>query len=161
MEDKKIEALNALYLDLAKVCMVPTPREVEMNATISSLRKENSLLRKRLEKTPNLFSKRRNLGGHFYPGCEGSDDEFRTSDCEHQCGCWMGQSRSGGPNGVDPFGICPNNPKPPRKDKLRERIEALEKYSQIDPSLSTDEIRQIVGIKEGQKSDYGGDCFGS
>ena len=31
-----------------------------------------------------------------------------TSDCEFGCGCWMGQTRSGGP--INPFGACPKNP---------------------------------------------------
>ena len=57
--------------------------------------------------------KRHNVGGHYYPGCKNPyGDGFFTSDCEHGCGCWMGNSRSGGPDGVSPFGACPNNPTP-------------------------------------------------
>lgn len=41
------------------------------------------------------------VGGHIY-------DEHGTSDCANGCGCWAGPSRSGGPDGVDPFGACPN-----------------------------------------------------
>ena len=33
-----------------------------------------------------------------------------TSDCAHGCGCWMGPFRSGGPDGIDPFGKCPKAP---------------------------------------------------
>lgn len=51
-----------------------------------------------------------NVGGHFYPGCEGKD--FFTSDCAYDCGCWMGGTRSGGPDRVDAFGDCPKNPNP-------------------------------------------------
>jgi hypothetical protein len=40
-------------------------------------------------------------GGHIY-------DEQGTSDCANGCGCWAGPSRSGGPEGVDPLGACPN-----------------------------------------------------
>ena len=40
-------------------------------------------------------------GGHGYT-YEG------TSDCKFGCGCFMGESSSGGP--VDPFGSCPKNP---------------------------------------------------
>lgn len=47
---------------------------------------------------PELF------GPHNYPYYGG------TSDCSHGCGCWSGQSRSGGP--VDPAGPCPKNPIP-------------------------------------------------
>lgn len=54
-------------------------------------------------------AKRANIGSHFYPGCEGDGESFYTSDCEHGCGCWMGSSRSGGHEGVDQFGQCPNN----------------------------------------------------
>lgn len=43
---------------------------------------------------------------HYYP------DEDGTSDCQFGCGCWMGPSRSGGPDGVDPFGHCPAAPAP-------------------------------------------------
>lgn len=50
-----------------------------------------------------------NVGGHHYPGCE-TNDEFFTSDCAYGCGCWMGSSRSGGPDGVNPFGACPARP---------------------------------------------------
>ncbi len=38
------------------------------------------------------------------------DDHDGTSDCKNGCGCWMGPSRSGGPLGIDPGGICPHNP---------------------------------------------------
>lgn len=44
-------------------------------------------------------------GTHYYPGAQGG--QFFTSDCANGCGCWMGSSRSGGPDGVDPFGKCP------------------------------------------------------
>ena len=54
-----------------------------------------------------VLQKDHNVGGHYYPGCATKD--FYTSDCEYGCGCWMGQSRSGGPDGVDPFGPCPGN----------------------------------------------------
>jgi len=60
--------------------------------------------------------KRANVGSHYYPGAEGGAISFYTSDCEHGCGCWCGLSRSGGPDGADPLGVCPNNraaePKP-------------------------------------------------
>ena len=46
------------------------------------------------------------MGGHYYPDPDG------TSDCANGCGCWMEPYRSGGPDGVDPFGKCPNEPKP-------------------------------------------------
>lgn len=57
----------------------------------------------------------------------------RTSDCAFSCGCWMGDSRSGGPVGIDPFGKCPNNPLngkclPERQDYdivVTQRIEEL------------------------------------
>jgi hypothetical protein len=38
------------------------------------------------------------------------DDGTGTSDCAFGCGCWMGPCRSGGPVGLDPKGVCPNNP---------------------------------------------------
>ncbi len=39
-------------------------------------------------------------GGHIY------DDEG-TSNCENNCGAWMGRYNSGAPDGIDPFGECP------------------------------------------------------
>lgn len=39
-----------------------------------------------------------------------SYEEDGTSDCAHGCGGWAGPSRSGGPDGVDPFGECPAHP---------------------------------------------------
>lgn len=48
---------------------------------------------------------RREYGKHKYDAPGG------TSDCKYGCGCWMGSARSGGPVGLDPFGVCPGNPK--------------------------------------------------
>lgn len=48
---------------------------------------------------------------HSYPGI--LDGVFgSTSDCT--CGAWMGSSRSGAPDGIDPFGECPD--RPPREE---------------------------------------------
>lgn len=41
------------------------------------------------------------FGPHIYSRHDG------TSNCKHNCGCWIGPCRSGGPAGVDPFGKCP------------------------------------------------------
>lgn len=50
---------------------------------------------------------------HDYPGAPGYNPkdpgECYTSDCRYGCGCWAGPSRSGGPEGVDPFGECPKH----------------------------------------------------
>jgi hypothetical protein len=51
-----------------------------------------------------------NVGGHFYPGCQGQGFEFFTSDCAYGCGCTMGRSSSSGPIDVDAFGECPKSP---------------------------------------------------
>lgn len=70
---------------------------------------------------------RANVGGHFYPGCIDEKDFF-TSDCEYGCDCWMGSCRSDGPDGVDPFGKCPNNPNPdnePEKTPMEKVFEPL------------------------------------
>lgn len=55
---------------------------------------------------------KRDPNGHRYPGADADErgEAFFTSDCAYGCGCWMGGSRSGGPDGVDPFGACPNAP---------------------------------------------------
>ena len=47
---------------------------------------------------------------HKYPGIDANGGFCFTSDCEYGCGCWTGGTRSGGPEGVDPFGECPNHP---------------------------------------------------
>ena len=52
---------------------------------------------------PNGTKEPREYGAHQY-------DDDGTSDCHYRCGCWTGPCRSGGPQGIDPFGECPNNP---------------------------------------------------
>lgn len=44
-------------------------------------------------------------GGHHY------NEELYQFDCKFRCGCWKGHYQHGGPNNLDPFGRCPNNPK--------------------------------------------------
>lgn len=99
--------IDALFLELAQFVSTRTPREVSLEKQLESLSAENATLRQQLA---DEYEHRANSGGHFYPGCEGGIEDFFTSDCEHGCGCWMGNARSGGPNGVAPFGDCPNNP---------------------------------------------------
>jgi len=53
---------------------------------------------------PHLQPDTIKVGGHVY-------DADGTSDCHNGCGCWMGPYRSGGPEGIDPAGACPNAPK--------------------------------------------------
>lgn len=43
-------------------------------------------------------------GGHDY------GEITHRKDCGFGCGAWMGSSRSGAPEGIDPFGACPKNP---------------------------------------------------
>ncbi|RTL06392.1 hypothetical protein EKK58_05425 [Candidatus Dependentiae bacterium] len=50
------------------------------------------------------------LRPHYYPGVTIDGKLTHTSDCAYGCGAWMGGSRSGGPDGVDPFGECPKAP---------------------------------------------------
>lgn len=61
-----------------------------------------------------------NVGTHFYPGCNHPTRPGGfafTSDCKY-CTCWMGSSRSddSSKRGINPFGLCPGNPK--AKDEL-------------------------------------------
>jgi len=51
---------------------------------------------------PNGHEKKE-YGKHCY-------EEHRGSHCTLGCGCWASDARSGGPLGLDPFGVCPNNP---------------------------------------------------
>ena len=48
-----------------------------------------------------------------------------TSNCAHGCGCWAGPARSGGPVGVDPFGLCPNHHLDELKQTEKENYEDL------------------------------------
>jgi hypothetical protein len=58
----------------------------------------------------NDSNRNKKYGRHKY-GRDGG-----TSDCQHGCGCWMGDTSSGAKLlGIDPFGECPNNP----KDKIK------------------------------------------
>jgi hypothetical protein len=59
-------------------------------------------------------------GPHKYPGVSAKGEFMFTSDCANGCGCWMGGYRSGGPDGVNPFGECPKAPltEPPQPDEL-------------------------------------------
>lgn len=81
---------------------------------VEEARKQLAIVSERLkslheEKANETFLHPRNLGSHFYPGI--FDGILRnTSDCKY-CKCWMGGYRSGGPDGVDPAGECPGNPK--------------------------------------------------
>ncbi len=81
---------------------------------VEEARKHLAIVNERLkslheEKANETFLHPRNLGSHYYPGiADGS--LVTTSDCKY-CKCWMGGFRSGGPDGVDPSGECPGNPK--------------------------------------------------
>jgi hypothetical protein len=51
---------------------------------------------------------------HDYPGDPAKNaGESWTSNCLYGCRCWAGGSRSGGPDGLDPFGECPKHPDRP------------------------------------------------
>lgn len=87
-----------------------------------------------------------NFGGHHYPGCDVADIDTFTSDCAYGCGCWMGAFRSGGPDGVDPRGACPNLPSEFRGDGVP--VPNL----QIAPDLSAESAgelaHEILGMLE-------------
>ena len=65
---------------------------------------ENGIAYKAKTVNPKKFN------GHAY---DNGGFEQGIRDCS--CGCYMGGFSSGGP--VDPFGACPNNPKPKSKGK--------------------------------------------
>lgn len=88
------------------------------------------------EKTDEMYLHPRNIGSHSYPGIIAPNRFLNTSDCKY-CKCWMGHSRSGGPEGVDPFGACPGNP------KLRDAYEVLKlKQGTVDAKVA--ELRNFV-----------------
>lgn len=92
-----------------------------------------------------MAKKRKYYGSHDYPGCR-DENNFYTSDCAHGCDCWMGGSRSGGPDGVDPFGRCPKHEI--SADTFVEELEQqIESQKQIIKNLHKElsNIRQSVG----------------
>lgn len=122
------EALFAL----AKRIDEAIEKAVSQVPEVSKARLEVTLMKRRLsemqdEKADEMFLHPRNIGSHFYPGIVNGDFK-QTTDCNY-CNCWMGGSRSGGPEGVDPFGACPGNP------KLRDAYELLKS------KLSTAEVK--------------------
>ncbi len=58
-------------------------------------------------------------GPHEYPEADA------TFDCKYGCGCWAGPARSGGPAGIDPFGLCPNNPIDGQRQKENDDYEDI------------------------------------
>ncbi len=79
------------------------PKEKRSKEARARLRIINYLEEKTANTTPTGFE-RKEYGPHKYAGHDG------TLNCQHECGCWMGPSRSGGPIGLDPDGKCPGNP---------------------------------------------------
>ncbi len=51
------------------------------------------------------------VGTHDYPDCR-DPKNFFTSYCAYGCGARMSAFNSDAPDGIDPFGDCPNAPKP-------------------------------------------------
>lgn len=109
--EKLLGGLNApILMDAAKV--------------IQRLRERTGEIEAVSEKLANAtYLNRRNCGGHYYPGASPVGEMF-TSNCDY-CKCWMGTSRSGGPEGIDQFGDCPGNP------KLRDAYKLLKDRSDV------------------------------
>lgn len=80
-------------------------------------------------------------GAHDYPGI--TDEKFeRTIDCAFGCGCWMGSTRSGSPEGVDPFGECPKH------------LVSAEEYVEILRQRIKDQKKAMLAISEGRTKWY-------
>lgn len=77
-------------------------------------------------------------GGHNY----GRDDSS-TNDCLLGCGAWMGGCRSGAPDGIDPFGKCPNNPK---NKKEKGDVKVLTAKSLIGKKLDEFTIQEYTEV---------------
>ena len=112
--DAADELMLALYNDTKRTEKLMggsnAPILLDAAKAIKSLREETKLFNVVSEKLVNaIYLNRRNCGGHYYPGASPIDEMF-TSNCDY-CKCWMGSSRSGGPEGIDQFGDCPGNPK--------------------------------------------------
>ena len=77
-------------------------------------------------------------GGHNY-GTENSS----TNDCLFDCGAWMGGSRSGAPNKIDPFGKCPKNPK---SKKGENEVKVLGAKSLIGKKLDGFTVQEFTEV---------------
>jgi len=77
-------------------------------------------------------------GGHDY-GTENSS----TNDCLFGCGAWMGGSRSGAPDGINPFGTCPNNTETNREE---DEVKILEASSLIGMSLVSFTVQKFTQV---------------
>ena len=116
-------------LPLARAVDAAINEAVAQVPELRDTRKELENVCKRLqsmqdEKADAIYLYPRNLGSHYYPGVSPDGRLTNTSNCKY-CECWMGSSRSGAPEGVDPKGECPGNP------KLREAYELLKKTEHV------------------------------
>lgn len=111
---------------------------------------------------PNGHDYSKEYGSHSY-------EKSGTSDCKYECGCWAGDTRSGGPVGLDPLhGECPNNPKSGKQEQgknvdyeivVERRIRALEfranKANEFERELGelqgTQEAELLEEVKELRK----------
>lgn len=92
--------------------------------------------------------KRRNVGGHHYPGITSAGYEH-GSKCDY-CDCFMGASTSSAPDGVDQFGECPGNP------DLRPEYEALEqRVAELELQLADMKAAEIgLSVKSNESKSY-------
>lgn len=124
--DAADELMLALYKDTKRTEKLlggsNAPILMDAAKRIKSLREATGQLNTVREELANaIYLNRRNCGGHYYPGIAPLGEMF-TSNCDY-CKCWMGPSRSGGPEGIDQFGDCPEN------SKLRDAYKLLKDRS--------------------------------
>ncbi len=73
------------------------------------------------------------FGDHDY-----GENPYSTDDCRHGCGCWAGESRSGGP--IDPWGPCPNNPRGAVSSRL---LPAAQEAPTVTPRLTDEQLQDL------------------
>lgn len=101
--------------ELVQAPLANAQREIHRLSTALNVKTE------KLEDARHL--RPRNVGGHYYPGCD--CDPVRTSNCLY-CKCQMGAATSWSPEGVDQFGECPGNPNlRVAYELLKQELEAL------------------------------------
>ena len=138
-----MQSLAYAINDLLTRVDVSDPRVQKLTDQVAEL--SSSLTAATKEIADLKFSKPRNVGSHFYPGCE-DPQTFSTSDCRY-CGCWMGGSRSGGPKGVDPFGDCPGNPT--KAAALTEFQQGLRSLLGEEDSVYKAFVKVVEGFSDG------------
>jgi len=90
---------------------------------------------------------RPSFGGHDYVCSAGGRNcvvNSHTKDCAYGCGAWMGGTRSGAPEGIDTFGLCPKNPLGFTTVPLPADVKAPEPFRPVEDVRRTISLDQFL-----------------